>query len=115
MNTFRTISGVAILSFGLILSTATPSDAASHRHRAAAIAFGTGVAVGAVAASSYRSNYAYDQGYAEDQGYGDYAYEPEPGYAPMPSYRYDRSARPWNSNPCMRSPGSLGYTPCVNQ
>jgi len=112
MNTFRTISGCAILSIGLILSTATPSAAASHRHRAAAIAFGTGAAVGAVAASTYRSNYAY-QAYAEDQGYGDYAYQPEPGYATSPAYRYERGAR--SEDVCMLSPGSLGYTPCFNQ
>jgi hypothetical protein len=115
MNTFRTISGVAILSVGLILSTAAPSDAASHRHRAAAIAFGTGVAVGAVAASSYRSNYEYDGGYVSDQGYSDYAYQPEPGYAPMSVSPYDRRARQWNSNNCMGSPGSPVYAPCFNQ
>lgn len=113
MNTFRTISGCAVLSIGLILSTATPSAAASHRHRAAAIAFGTGVAIGAVAASTYRSNYAYDQAYAEDQGYGDYAYQPEPGYTTTRVYRYERGAR--SQDMCMRSPGSLGYTPCFNQ
>ena len=112
MNTFRTISGVAVLSIALILSTASPSAAASHRHRAAAIAFGTGVAAGAVAASTYRSNYAY-QAYAEDQGYGDYAYQPGPGYATTPVYRYERGGR--SEGMCMRSPGSLGYTPCFNQ
>jgi hypothetical protein len=111
MNTFQTISGLAILSIGLVLSTAAPSVAANHRHRAAAIGFGSGLAVGAVAAGNYRSNYAYDQG--DDQGYGDYAYQPDPGYARAPGYRYDRSAQ--ENSGCMRSPGSLGYIPCFNQ
>lgn len=103
---YAAVAGTAgMLAIGMSM----PSYAAHGRNAAAAVGFGAGVAVGAVAANAAnngyygprydRAGYAYAPGYADGSGYGAYDYAPGPA---IPGMRTN----------CSRSPASINYVPC---
>lgn len=128
MNTFAKLATAAAVAGLMAVPMATPSQAAwSHHHwrgdrgAAAAIGFGAGALVGAAAANAAYGPGYYDEGdagpgynsyaYAEP-GYGGYGYGANPAY-PRAYGTVNNSAV--NEQECSMSPGSTGYTPCLNQ